>query len=90
MEPLKEAIEEFLKAHKLDKRLDQYEVFRIWDELVGERIAKVARPDFIKHETLWIKVSNPVWKTELNFMKQDLMKKIGSATKNQIKQIKIM
>ncbi len=47
MEPLKEAIEEFLKAHKLDKRLDQYEVFRIWDELVGERIAKVARPDFI-------------------------------------------
>lgn len=90
MDALKDALNAFLKEHKLEKKLDQYHIFQIWEDLVGKRIADVAKPEFIKHETLWIKVENPVWKTELNFMKQELMKKIGSATKNQIKQIKIM
>lgn len=90
MDQLKELIGSYLKEHKLDIKLEQYQVFQDWDSLVGERISQEAKPDFIKHHTLWIRVKNPVWKTELNFMKDDLIKKIAQKTNGQIKQIKII
>ena len=90
MDQLKTLLGDYLKEHKLDIKMDQYRIFEEWDRVVGEQISREAKPDFIKHNTLWIRVKNPVWKTELNFMKQDLMKKIAHLTNGQIKQIKII
>ena len=61
-----------------------------WKNIVGDLIASVSNPDRIERETLYIKCSNPAWKQELYFFKEEIIEKINLFFKDfEIKDIKI-
>ena len=62
--------------------------FWFWEEIVGEKIAKVAVPVSNKKGVLFVKVEDPVWRFELTREKSELIIKINeSLKKNTIKDI---
>ena len=83
-------LKKFIEENDLSKKLNQYSVFSKWERVVGKAIAKNTRPKTIKNDTLYIEVHNPAWKTELQFMKNDLLKKIVRESKDGIKRIKLI
>ena len=87
---LKAELQKYIESNKLAKKLNQYSVFNHWENIVGPMISKQTVPKTIKNDTLYIQVLNPVWKTELQFMKQDLLKKIIKESKDGIKRIKLI
>jgi hypothetical protein len=62
-------------------RMQEYRVWEVWDEAVGEAIARKARPTRIQHGRLFVTVSNSVWMQELQFskarMKEAVNRKLG-------------
>ena len=50
----------------------------IWDQVVGEKIAQEAQPKSIKNGILKVKVRNAVWRQELTFMKDDIVKRLNN------------
>lgn len=56
-------------------------MWEVWDEAVGEAIARKARPTRIQHGRLFVTVSNSVWMQELQFskarMKDAVNRKLG-------------
>jgi len=60
-----------------------------WKQIVGKEISKKTELVKIENKTLFIKCSSPVWKTELQYQKQELIEKIKNKTK-QIKNIIII
>lgn len=50
----------------------------IWDEAVGEGVAKNAQPERLRGATLHVTVTNSVWKQELYFMKGLIMDKVNA------------
>ncbi|MEW6428333.1 MAG: DUF721 domain-containing protein [Thermodesulfobacteriota bacterium] len=62
---------------KWDRRLALHEVFSFWKQAVGREIAVHARPDVIRQDVLWVKVSDPIWMQQLHFNKQLLLDKIN-------------
>lgn len=58
-------------------RLAQHRIFLVWPELVGEELAAVCRPEVIRDETLWVRVTDPVWGQQLQFEKNALLETIN-------------
>ncbi len=63
-------------------KLEQYSIFPLWNDVVGEQIAKITEPERIDNGLLIVKVSNAPWRTELTFRKKEILTKIHEATKS--------
>ena len=62
--------------------------FVYWEEVVGEKISKVAVPVKNKNGVLLVKVEDAIWRFELNRRKIELVKKINEKlNKNEVKEI---
>lgn len=84
VEPVGAVLASLMEELGLGKKLKQYEAVRIWQEVVGERIAKVATPTKIINGTLIVKVERSTWRNELSLMKREIIAKINAALKEEI------
>ncbi len=74
---LKEALENYFKEKKWDKKLKGYQVINYWEEVVGEEIAQHSQPTKIQDQTLFLRVKSNVWANELNLRKGELIQKFN-------------
>jgi predicted nucleic acid-binding Zn ribbon protein len=83
-------IKKYIENHSLKKNFDKYSVFGKWEEVVGKKIAEIAKPEKIIGDTLFVRVSIPAWKTELNFFRKELDEKIRKITNFELKKMRII
>lgn len=81
---LGEVLDLSLKRLELAPRLDEYGVWPVWNEVVGEPIARNAQPEKIRNGTLFIKVSSPVWMQQLQFMKEIITEKLNHRLSSEV------
>lgn len=84
LKSLRSTLNSLLKQYGLDVKIKQYEVFNVWQEAVGEHIAKVAIPQKIDRGVLIVKVEKPVWRNELVYMKGEIIEKVNKLLKEEI------
>src|SRR5712692_9744759 len=77
IEKLGEVLEKSLKRLDPSGRLGEYGVWPIWNEAVGDMIARNAQPEKIRQGTLFVKVSSPVWMQQLQYLKETIVEKIN-------------
>lgn len=58
-------------------QLEQYEIFRRWNELVDEEIAGCSRPLKIERDILWLEVDNSAWLQQLQYQKHWLLEELN-------------
>lgn len=78
------AISDLIKEYGLEDKLKETSVLTLWNEIVGERIAQVAKAKKIKNGKLSISVENSVWRNELIFLKKEIMEKINKKFNEEI------
>jgi predicted nucleic acid-binding Zn ribbon protein len=71
------AIEELVTQLGIGKKLREQDVFELWAEAVGERIAKVAAPTRIGRGTLFVHVKVGTWRNELNMRKEEIVNRLN-------------
>jgi predicted nucleic acid-binding Zn ribbon protein len=84
LESVGAVLDQSLKRLDLAPRLDEYGVWPIWNEIVGNTIARNAQPEKIRNGTLFIKVSSPVWMQQLQFMKNMIADKLNQRLKQDV------
>lgn len=77
MEKLGRVLDKSLKRLDPTGRLGEYGVWPIWNEAVGDMIARNAQPEKIRQGTLFVKVSSPVWMQQLQYLKDTITDKIN-------------
>ena len=77
VERLGEVLGKSLKRLELAPRLDEYGVWPVWNEVVGNPIARNAQPEKIRNGTLFVKVTSSVWMQQLQFMKELIAEKLN-------------
>lgn len=65
------------RSEKWGRHLSRHPVFRIWEDAVGEALARVARPVEVRGSVLWVEVSDPVWMQELDLMRDEILAKVN-------------
>lgn len=78
MQSLKIAIDSMLKKFGIDNAIAQNKALNIWDEIVGDKVAKNAQPDRVEHGVIIVKVSSPTWRQELHFQKKEIIEKLNN------------
>jgi len=78
---LQSILKKVLRDAKLPVNLDAYRVLHLWEEIAGEHLAKLAAPVRIDERILYVEVDDPVWLTQLRYMKGDILGRIGRRIK---------
>ena len=76
-EKLDSILERVFSGLNLGIRVKQYQIWEVWDSVVGEPIARQAQPKQIRNMILWANVSSSTWMQQLEFMKQDITNKLN-------------
>ena len=80
---IKEVIDTLFSTPALSIDFDDIKIWKMWDSIVGRKIANHARPSSIKKGVLMVKVSDNVWLQELEFMAETIKEKINSKFQRQ-------
>lgn len=79
--PGAESLQNLLEAAMADlgltEKLLEARILLAWDEAAGP-LATRARPLKIRHGKLEVAVASPVWRTQLNFVKQDIVDRLNT------------
>ena len=68
-----------LKTCRHDDDGELSKVWNLWDDAVGDTIAKNARPEAFKGRMLLVRVNSSPWMHHLQFLKKDIIKKVNTA-----------
>src|SRR5271157_1253376 len=66
-----------LKKHNIFFDTEAQRLLEVWQKAVGPQISVQTRPDRLKRNTLFVKVSSSVWMHQLHALKQDIIEKIN-------------
>lgn len=75
-ESIQNILSRALGKHGLDREIARYKFVLHWSEIVGEEIARRAKPEYIRGATLMVRVSESVWAQELSFQKDIILKRL--------------
>ncbi|MFM7022654.1 MAG: DUF721 domain-containing protein [Flavobacteriales bacterium] len=81
---LKEAIQELLDVYRLRGGLQQVEVKKIWEDIMGPFIAKETEKIKLDNGILHIKVKSAPLRHELMMMKSKIVEKINAELKSDV------
>ena len=91
MEKLNTSIQNFLESYGLKKGVKQNSAILYWEEVVGKKISKNTKPQSVEHGTLTVSVSNPAWRQELVFKKEEIIKQLNKKIgENTIKEVRFI
>ena len=74
---IKEIIQDLLKEYDLDEKLQQRELVRQWDDVVGHYIARSTQSVYIHDRKLFIKLRSSVVRNELMLIRQGLVDELN-------------
>jgi len=75
--PIGEIISKLLRDGTLPFRLDDADIWKFWNDVVGPTISKNAQPSWIKKGRLRVTVMDPIWLQELQFLEATLREKLN-------------
>ena len=75
--PLKELVKDYLDDVPHRKRLKRGMILSLWDETVGESIAKQTQNLRFDNGKLIMNVKNPAWRQEIHMKRYSIAKKLN-------------
>lgn len=82
--PLKEVIDRWLKAYKLDGKMKEIEVVNAWPELMGTAVAHRTKEISIRNKTLYLKMESSVMRDELAHGKSIIIQRVNEYAGSEI------
>ncbi|NTW17569.1 MAG: DUF721 domain-containing protein [Syntrophaceae bacterium] len=78
LQKLGNILQGILKKHNINIDSEEQRLLEIWNKAVGLQISAHTRPEKLKRNTLFVKVSSSVWMHQLHILKNDIMEKINT------------
>ena len=77
LQRLGNVLQSILKKHNIFFDSEEQRLLEVWQKAVGPNISVQTRPDKLKRNTLFVKVSSSVWMQQLHILKQEIIEKIN-------------
>jgi predicted nucleic acid-binding Zn ribbon protein len=77
IENLTDVLHRFLRHEGLETPLNEYRAVDVWDEIVGPMVARCSKEKKIYNRKLFVKLTSPVIRQELQMKRSFLVKEIN-------------
>ena len=75
--PLKDVIDRYLKAYRLDGKMLELDVISAWPEMMGTAVAHRTKEITIRNKTLYLKMESSVMRDELAHGKEVIIQRVN-------------
>ena len=79
---IKDLLSDYFKGSNFKEINDTINLNKSWKKIVGKTISKNTEITCIKNGKITIKTSNPIWRNELTFQKEDLLNRLKKEEPN--------
>ncbi|PKP09679.1 MAG: DUF721 domain-containing protein [Bacteroidetes bacterium HGW-Bacteroidetes-4] len=83
-QPLKEVIQEYLEALKMNSKLKEVSLISNWENMVGRTVARATKDIYIKDKKLFVVLKSSVVRNELALIKEPLIKRMNEEAKAEV------
>ncbi len=73
-----------LKKHNITIDSEEQRLRDVWRKAVGPQISAQTRPDRLKRNTLFVKVSSSAWMQQLHLLKSEIVEKINQLLEKEL------
>jgi len=77
LQKLGNILQGILKKHNINIASEEQHLLEVWYKAVGPQISAQTRPDKLRRNTLFVKVSSSVWMQQLHNLKSDIIEKVN-------------
>ncbi len=78
LEPIGVGLRRVLARWGVERRLRIHGALQKWHTVVGDAIARIARPLRLEDDTLWVAVVNSTWLQELHFQQKVILERLNT------------
>jgi len=79
-----DAIDQLLQHYKINAKIQETHILNVWDDTMGEDVAKRTEKLFIRDRKLHVKINSPALVQELYLSKTAICKKLNKIVDNEI------
>lgn len=77
-------IRRFLREEGLESPLNEYRLIQAWETVLGKAIARYTGQMYIKNQTLYVHLTSPALRQNLQMSRQSLVKRLNEAVGAQV------
>ena len=77
LEPIEQIIKEVFAQGRFGGSAKASELWSHWKEIVGEDVAQHCFPEKVSGGKLYIKADSPIWRQQLDLLKEEIREKIN-------------
>lgn len=82
--PIGDMIRRFLREEGLESPLNEYRLIQAWETVLGRAIARYTGQMYIKNQTLYVHLTSPALRQNLQMSRQSLVKRLNEAVGAQV------
>ena len=82
--PIGDMICRFLREGGLESPLNEYRLIQAWETVLGKAIARYTGQMYIKNQTLYVHLTSPALRQNLQMSRQSLVKRLNEAVGAQV------
>lgn len=82
--PIGDMIRRFLREEGLESPLNEYRLIQAWETVLGKGIARYTGQMYIKNQTLYVHLTSPALRQNLQMSRQSLVKRLNEAVGAQV------
>lgn len=83
-QPLKEVLQDYVKALKMSSKLKEVRLIGSWERVVGKTINRATRDIYIHNRHLFVTLNSSVIRNELFLMQDILIKRLNEEVNSEV------
>lgn len=82
--PIGEMVHRFLREEGLESPLNEYRLIQSWEMVLGKAISRYTGQMYIKNQTLYVHLTSPALRQNLQMSRQTLVHRLNEAVGAQV------
>ncbi len=75
---IKDVVHDFLRENRLDVKLEEQEMMRLWYEITGKMVARATKSVIIKNRKMFVHIESSVIRNEISMIRDGLIQELNS------------
>ena len=81
---LSSVLKSFVKENHLERKLDEIDLIKSWEEVVGKMVTRYTKNIYIQNSTLFVETTSPIVRNELLMMKEEIRSRLNEVAGQEI------
>ncbi len=81
---ISEVLKSYVKENNLDRKLNELDLIKSWEAVMGKTVTRYTRNLYIQNSTLIVETTSPIVRNELLMMKEEIRVRLNEVVGSEV------